>query len=424
MAPVKQLALILLLASAAWGGSLRDTLDELPFDLNGFLDTRAGARTQSDPNPSETASLGEARLQLDVGYELDWARFRYRTDLVQDWVVNEWGLDTRELNVVLPFDAVDVKLGRQILTWGTGDLLFINDLFPKDWQSFFIGRDDEYLKAPSDAVKVSLFSDLANVDIVYTPKFDPDTAVDGDRLSYWNPLLGRRAGEDDRFRADEPDEWFGDDEIALRLHRTVGGYELALYGYRGYWKTPEGVDPVTLRGTYPKLSVYGASVRGNAGLGIGNVECGYYDSRDADGGDDPFVRNSEFRLLLGYEQELGAVGGKDFTVGLQYYLEWMMDHGAYERSLPPGMEGRDEDRHTVTVRLTKLLMNQNLTLSLFSYVSPSDGDAYLRPKAHYKMGDHWAFELGGNVFVGEDDHTFFGQFERNSNVYGAARYRF
>jgi hypothetical protein len=74
---------------------------------------------------------------------------------------------------------MDVKLGRQILTWGTGDLIFINDLFPKDWISFFIGRDTDYLKAPSDAIKVSLFGEQANLDIVYTPQFDSDRFIEG-----------------------------------------------------------------------------------------------------------------------------------------------------------------------------------------------------------------------------------------------------
>ena len=46
-----------------------------------------------------------------------------------------------------------------MLTWGTGDLLFINDLFPKNWKSLAIGRDDEYLKDPSGAVKASFFHD-------------------------------------------------------------------------------------------------------------------------------------------------------------------------------------------------------------------------------------------------------------------------
>jgi hypothetical protein len=80
--------------------------------------------------------------------------------------------------------------------------------------------------------------------------------------------------------------------------------------------------------------------------------------------------------------------------------------------------------HPLTLRLTKLLLNQNLNLGLFLYWSPSDHDAFLRPKASYKLDDHWIVELGGNIFVGADDYTFFGQFERNNNLYASVRYGF
>ncbi len=102
----------------------------------------------------------------------------------------------------------------------------------------------------------------------------------------------------------------------------------------------------------------------------------------------------------------------------------MIDYGAYRRSHLFIMPMRDKDRHVFTVRLTKLLMNQNMTLSLFTYYSPSDGDAYLRPKASYKITDAWLLEAGANVFVGEADTTFFGQFENNTNIYAGACYSF
>jgi len=257
-----------------------------------------------------------------------------------------------------PVESLDAKIGRQVLTWGTGDLLFLNDLFPKDWNSFFLGRDEEYLKAPSDAVKISLYGDPVNLDVVYTPRFDADRFIDGERVSYWNTGLGRRAGQDAPVRDDERDDWFDEDEIALRLFRNLKGYEVAVYGYRGYWKSPGGMDPVTGQATFPDLSVYGASVRGTVGSGIGNAEVGYYDSEDDGSGADAFVRNSEFRFLVGYEQELA----RDFTAAVQHYLELMMDYGAYRRSLPSGVPSADENRHVLTLRLTKLLMSQNLRL--------------------------------------------------------------
>jgi hypothetical protein len=401
----------------------------LPFDVTGFWDTRVGVRTQHDPYEDDM-SLGETRLQLEMEKSWTTSSLKVTTDLLYDWAYDHHGidleegegwLDLREASYAFtPTDFMDVKAGRQILTWGTGDMLFINDLFPKDWNSFFLGRDEEYLKAPSDAVKISLYSDPVNLDVVYTPRFDADRFIDGERVSYWNTSLGRRAGEDAPVHADERDDWFDEDEIALRLFRNVAGYETAVYGYRGYWKSPGGMDPFTGRAIFPDLSIYGASVRGTVGKGIGNLEVGYYDSEDDGSGADSFVRNSEFRFLVGYEQELA----RDFTAALQHYLELMMDYGDYRRSLPPGVRSADENRHVLTLRLTKLLMSQNLKLSLFTYYSPTDRDAYLRPNVHYKIDDHWAAEVGGNVFVGEDDHAFFGQFEKNTNIYLAARYNF
>jgi hypothetical protein len=396
-------------------------------ELHGFVDGRYGMRTQSDPHSGQE-TLNELRLQLSSLWYQDLFTATVRSDFLYDGVANnhdridlESGLgpiDLREANVQFtPADWMDVKAGRQILTWGTGDLLFINDLFPKDWKSFFSGRDEEYLKAPSDALFMSFFPAFANVDIAYTPRFDADRFIDGERFSYWNgsALTG------DTLRTDRPDEWLEDDEIAARLYRTVGGYELALYGYDGFWKTPQGFDPVSGQNTFPKLSVYGASARGALAGGIARLEGGYYDSRDDRDGTDPFVPNSQIRLLTGYEHEIM----KDLTGSVQYYIEQMMHYDAYRDTFAatPGTEA-DESRHVVTLRLTQMLLNQNLMLGIFTYWSPTDQDGYLRPKASYKLTDHWLLETSAGIFFGKNDSTFFGQFEDNSNLSCAARYSF
>ncbi|UCD51646.1 MAG: hypothetical protein JSW27_03250, partial [Phycisphaerales bacterium] len=102
----------------------------------------------------------------------------------------------------------------------------------------------------------------------------------------------------------------------------------------------------------------------------------------------------------------------------------MLDYDDYEDNQPGGMPKRDEFRHLTTLRLTKLLMNQNLRLSLFTYYSPSDEDVYMRPIANYKASDSLAVEVGSNIFFGDEPYTFFGQFEDNTNAYLAVRYSF
>jgi len=394
--------------------------DEYLIEANGFLEMRGGLRLQNDPYEKD-ASIAEVRLQTDLARDFDWVEFKLKFDLVGDQVLEEFDADLRECVLAFtPLDIMDVKVGRQILTWGTGDLLFINDLFPKDWESFFIGRDTEYLKAPSDAVRVSLFFDFFDIDFVYVPEFCGSIYIDGSRLSYWNPLLGRTAGRDFVFHDDYPNDFGKDAEYSVRFFKNISGTELALYGYYGFWKTPEGMDPSVIKLIYPKLFVCGSSIRGAILGGIGSAEAGYYYSRDDESGKDPLVRNSEVRFLTGFEKELA----RDFTGGIQYYLEYMQDYGEYESSLPAGMKKRDEYRHVLTLRLTRMLMNQNLKLSFFTYYSPSDSDGYVRPNINYKINDHWTAEVGGNIFFGDTDYTFFAQFKDNTNAYAALRFGF
>ncbi|NQU75666.1 MAG: hypothetical protein HQ546_05025, partial [Planctomycetes bacterium] len=152
------------------GGDLLKTFRQL--GLSGFWEVRGGVRTQNDPH-QEQASLGETRLQLDFERILQDVTIKLVADVLYDAVFDHlsvdlergkgW-LDLRQASFsTSPLKFMDIKVGRQILTWGTGDMVFLNDLFPKDWQAFLIGRDVEYLKAPSDAMKVGLYSELANL---------------------------------------------------------------------------------------------------------------------------------------------------------------------------------------------------------------------------------------------------------------------
>ncbi|MDF1687587.1 MAG: hypothetical protein P1U50_12420 [Parvibaculaceae bacterium] len=403
--------------------------EALPFEVTGFFETRLGARLQKDDEQKQL-SIGEARLHLKASKSWDALTLNFTSDFLYDLIAanhtvdvktGEGWLDIREANFVAqPFSFMDIKAGRQILTWGTGDLLFINDMFPKDWNSFFIGRDVEYLKAPSDALKVGLFSEQINLDVIYTPRFDSDRYIDGRRISYYNTSTGKMTGRTAPVRATTPDDYFEDAELSLRAHRLIGPVEVAFYFYDGFWKSPNGQNPSTGAFTFPELNVYGASLRGPLADGIANLEVGYYDSREDETGTNAYVANSEWRVMTGYEQEIA----KDLTGGIQYYVEIKQNFDAYKTALPPGAKADDEIRHVVTLRLTQMMMNQNLTLSAFNFYSPSDQDGYMRAKASYKLNDSWTLEAGGNAFYGKKQDSFFGQFEEASNIYVSARFGF
>ena len=417
MKPCTTLAGMLFFCAMAITSFTAAAQDAPELEMNGFVEVLGGLRLRDDPYEQD-ASVMEQRLQIECRGYADAFDVQYRGDVYADWVLEEVKYDTRELwFFARPTEYMDVKIGRQILTWGTGDLVFLNDLFPKDWQSFFIGRDPEYLKAPSDAVKLGFFSDIVNVDLVYTPQFDPDRYITGEYISHWSPLSGNIAGDKAAVAVHTPDTWFDDHEIAIRVHKNMNNYEYALYGYRGFWKTPD-YDALFREKNHHRLHVYGGSVRGSVFSGIGNLEFAYYRSLDDSEGSDPSVSKSEIRGLIGYTQDIA----KDCNLSVQYFLEAMLDYDRYEETA--GETKKDEYRHVLTIQATKLLLNQTLELSVPVYYSPSDNDGYLRPRITYDYTDDASFVIGGNLFFGDDSSTFFGQLKNNTNVYTAFRLTF
>jgi hypothetical protein len=400
----------------------QDDWDEIPVEIHGFLEAAGAARVVSDPVQPDDFLLGEARFRLDLSHYEARTDLTFKADFIADAISDEVVIDIRQASITLRLaDWLDARVGRQVLTWGTGDLIFINDLFPKDFVSFFIGRDDEFLKAPSNSLKTTFYSGLADLDIVWTPIFAPDLGITGERLSFFDPSTGGKVSATTMGQPLEPllpPKELGNGELAGRAFRTFGGYEVALYGYVGFTKQPLAFDEEADRPTYSPLNVYGASVRGNLLRGIANVEGGYYDSED-DEGNDPNVPNSQIRGLAGYERELFA----DFGLGLQYFLEWIQDYDQLIASSAWPQFEPDELRHTFTTRLTYRLLLQTLTLSLFAFVSPSDEDAYLRPSLSYGWTDAVTITVGGNILFG-DETGFFGQLQDNTNAYLRIRYSF
>ncbi|MBE9532220.1 MAG: hypothetical protein IME98_05390 [Proteobacteria bacterium] len=102
----------------------------------------------------------------------------------------------------------------------------------------------------------------------------------------------------------------------------------------------------------------------------------------------------------------------------------MLEYSAYELNLGVDEIKRDEFRHLITTRITKLFRDQTIISGLFIFYSPSDQDAYLRPNVSYNVSDTLRLSGGANIFLGKEVHTEFGQFQRNDNLYVRVRKNF
>jgi len=408
----------------AWGD---ETSNEAV--LHGFFEGALGARTDSDSALSDDdLTLADLRARLESETYLSNTRLSGKVDLYLDGA--DGGSNGVQFNLreaVAEFtltDNIDIWVGHQVLTWGTGDLLFLNDLFAKDWVSFFSGRDDEYLKAPSTSVKWSVYGEKANLDLVWTPVFTSDEFIEGERFSYFSPLAATQvAAPAAKVVPDDPSKGFANGEFAARLYGNTSLFgqsstEWALYGYRGYWKQPNAMNSA-MQPYFSRLDVLGASLRTNVASGIGHTEMAWYNGAD-DNGSNPMLPNNQLRFLIGYEQELLP----KLTLGLQYYLEHIQDYAALAANDGNSPYRPDENRSLWTLRLTYRALQDNLTFSWFSFYSPTDQDYYHRPAAKYRFNDQLSLTAGGNIFGASEPHTFFGQFEDASNIYARIRFSY
>ena len=396
-----------------------------PLRIHGFLLGNYAARMQ-DAHPAGREGgrflWADERLRLELSGETANGKsaILFKGDVFHDAVANRFDGTVREGYLAYSRTWLDLRLGRQIITWGVGDLLFVNDVFPKDWNAFFSGRPLEYLKLGVDAAKLHVATPALNVELVAIPFFQPDELPGAERFFFFDPL----AGVSNRTLR-EPASTAGNVEFALRLYRRIFGSDASLFAYRGYWRQPsfrpdQLPSPELLQGSYPRLAVYGASAQRNVGAGLLSLEAGYYDSQDDRSGADPAIPNSQFRTLVGYQRQLAS----EFTIGAQYYTESLMDYEAYKNSLPADFPKQDKARHLLTVRLTQFLKYQTWKLSFVGFYSPSDQDALLIPEVWHAFTDRLSVTVGANIFAAQHQTTFLGQFRRDDNVYIVFRFDF
>jgi hypothetical protein len=388
--------------------------------LNGFIQGNYSRNTYTVNPDGGDYKLSEERVQIKLDASQDPFHVFIKSDAFHDNIDKNSVIELREGYADYTAPKWDARIGRQVVTWGVGDLLFINDVFPKDYAAFFSGRPLEYLKKGVDGAKIGLYPGFASFEFIAIPYFEPNNYPDPERFWLYDPMSGITNRE-----TQDPYKDLRKTETSARIYREVAGFDASLYYYYGYSRQPSAmpdnpVTPTKLTMFYPALSVYGASAQGRSLDGVLSLEVGYYDSREDRQGTNPMIPNSQTRYLIGYQRQLW----EDFTLGLQYYGDYMQDYSAYVQNLPAGFPQDKRLHQLASIRLTQFLLHQTLRLSFFAFYGLSDGDYMLNPEVKYNFTDAIWLALGGNFFGSGKPWSQFGQFAKDDNVYTQVRYEF
>lgn len=419
--------------------SIQDTLN-----LSGFVDFEQGGRTSgAGPAYSGVDSrdyvLANRRLRLKSEKSFDEGSVYFKIDFNHDGIKDEFSFDIREARFQYSIGkSTDISIGRQVSTWGVGDLVFINDLFPKNWVAHFSGREFDMIKDPSDTLRVTHYMGTWTFDLVVTPEFTADTTPTGCKYEVFDPNQGVVVLNEQACLGtsvlQRNSKSFSETELALSFKKKMGNHEFTLYGYKGFYKSPKGLQAGTLPGGgagllpyYPKLEVYGASYEGQLGPGILSFETGYYNSKEDSKGTQFLIENSMLKYLVGYRMDVS----KSLSFGLQWYEEMMIDYSNYEQSFlvanPAGHEYRlEKQRDTFTLRLGFKAMQETLMINWFSYFRPQDKDSFHKLEIIKRVSDQLQISTGANIFTGDSNYQdrSFGMLKDADNVFVHFKYIF
>lgn len=308
-----------------------------------------------------------------------------------------------------PTGDLNLKLGRQVLTWGVSDYLYVNDIFPKNYDSFFTGGGFDRMKVPVDAARLAWHTGVADVETVVS-RSKADRSPDPQRFTAM--AMSRSAVEEDD--ADHQAD------VAVKLSSHAGGWDWAAYA--ASLRSREAryfMDASGLRLDRPRLQHVGFSLTGNTAGGLAWIEGAlrHVDDERSMSVSRHFL-GSSMKLIGGYSREIGA----DLTASAQLQLEAATSRDRYLASLAPGVRATKAVNTIVHLRLHGRWNNQTLGAGAQLFVG-NEGDTHFNPFASWSPADGWTIEGGANLFNGKPD-TRYGVLKDDSNVYVLGRYSF
>ena len=392
---------------------------EANISVHGYVEPSYGVRYQDDGPIEDQNVLLETRALLESQWYGSRGESLDLRVLAQQSQNEDGDVDIREGSIFLPLGrSWELRLGRQVLSWAPAQFEFINDHFAKDFKSFFIGRDLEFFKAPNDVGKLSYFGDYLNADLVLAPQFDPDLTPSGEEIPLFNPGLGRLVGADSAPARTEPDNTIEDGELHLRLHKQLGRWEAAIYGYRGFTGAPVGwLDGENF---HPELTSGGFSLRGPLWGSIVWLETAYDDIRHTLSGDTVGVPPDRGQLMLGVRYRSSP------TARYMVQGTWsrQLNGSRFRQLLPPDDPNTSRDRYRLQAATTRTYWEDRLEVVVRGFLGTTEEDWHLRLTAEYEWSDAININIGSLLYGAEQPQSRFGALKDHDLFFTRLRYSF
>lgn len=332
----------------------------------------------------ENSSELYSYLEYDLKFEqrLEKGQLVFNPKLEINTLEEELELELYEGYLDYYFANADLRIGRQIISWGKADGLTVTNLINDQSrvQRPFVDPDDRFLG--SDAVKLDYFTEQGTLEAVLSlPPADSDLDVDQPGFGLRYSVLG-----------------MGSD------------YEISAGSFPQYNPIPEAYNQATgsSEQLYRDQDFIGGSFSNDLGKFVLKGEGAYFFDRDylqQTQRVPQIVENNELELLLGIDYYLG-----DYLIALQAKEGILIDQ--------PNNIMRDKSMGEYSLLVQRSFMRDNLTIENWLIYRempelPNMEDTLLwRPRLTYDYSDQLTLSTGiDHIIEGAEKSELFAQIE-------------
>ncbi len=332
-------------------------------------------------------------------------------DELENKGIRRLSFDLEEFYAELNFNNFDVRIGKQIFSWGKADGFNPTDnLNPRDYIDLFV--EEEKIGVP--AINLLYYWNDFTFDLVFIPTYTTTRLPLLDsRHSFLDPenipvINGRNL----------PSDNISNSQTGIRILRHISGWDLSLSFYDGYDDLTQATveDNESLTPRYNRMRVVGGDFATTfGGLGIhGEVAQFMYDGENDE---------NYFQYVFGFDYTwTNIIYDHDIFV----ILEYMGDKSTERQKVSKKVFGSGLARvftnsilSTVTYKFSDSLeFETKFAFNLDGHLS-----FLIKPEIRYDVNDNLKLTFGMNCIEGVQD-TFFGQFEKDDRSYFFLRYSF
>jgi hypothetical protein len=310
-------------------------------------------------------------------------------------------------------DHLDIKIGRQIVVWGTLDNLRVTDVLnPLDLRVPGL-TDIEDLRLPVTMAKFDYYFGHWDLSGMIIPEV---------RFSKW-PVFGS-----DFYPwpmppppEDKPDNGFANVQYAAALNGVFSGWDIGFY-WAGIYADQTYTERVFPGLTeqfvreHARINMLGTAANYASGNWLLKAECAWFDELQYT--NTPGVEYSRLDVGGGIEYS----GFTEATVSLEAANRHILD---YDSRLERPPDEIRENEFQWSLRVTKDFLNDRLTLTMLAstFGIKADDGAFERLGAEYDITDSLLIR-GGVVFYQSGDKGLFQNVDANDRLFAELKFNF